>query len=64
MGPAYVAEVAVPGVTAEEDVADFAGSEGGAGVAVCCVVFGAVWATPETGIESNIRISGEQNRFI
>jgi cbb3-type cytochrome oxidase subunit 1 len=28
------------------------------------VVFCVAWAMPEAGIESNIRISGEQNRFI
>jgi hypothetical protein len=39
----------------------------GAGAVVCGVVgvvFCVAWARPEAGIESNIRISGEQNRFI
>jgi hypothetical protein len=59
-----VVEVPVTGPDVEEGAADFAGEGGGTGVAVCCGVFSGVWATPETGIESNIRIRGEQNRFI
>ena len=50
------------------DPVGFVAVGAGAGVTVCCGVCGAVfcvaWAIPGTGIESNMRISGEQNRFI